>query len=125
VGGRSQQRRRRPPWAWWLRFGVIQSSAFAIALALDPAGFDPCGPEPTGPRGVQIAVAGLGITLPAALAIAFLRRWNLLLALAAVALSVAPWVILLGPNNESCEAPIGNSLAAARPALDANSASGQ
>lgn len=101
------------PWIWWLGFVVIQYVAGAVILGLDPAGFDPCGPEPAGPRGVQTAIAVGAVVVTTALAVGFLRRWNLVFALGAVALSALPWLILLSPSDASCGVPIGDASAVA------------
>ncbi len=82
---------------WWSVFLVTQFVAFFVVLSLDPAGFDPCDPTtPAGPRPVQAAIAG-GVVIGAlALAAWRLRRWHLVVAVGALALSSLAWVWLLG-----------------------------
>lgn len=94
--------RSRAALIWWPAFLATQFVAFFVVLALDPAGFDPCDPNtPAGRRPVQAAIAAVVVVGAFAVALWRLRRWHLVAALAAVALSGLAWVWLLG-GEPSC-----------------------
>lgn len=93
--------RSRDALIWWPVFLVTEIVVFYLVLSLDPAGLDMCDPTiPPGPRDVQAAIAGGAAVVMFALAVWRLRRWHLVAALVAVALSSLVWLALLGaePN---------------------------
>lgn len=87
---------------WWLVFLGSQILGFFAVLALDPAGFDSCDQANAGPRPLQAAIAVAVVAAALVLAVARLRGWHLVAALAAVALSTLGWIWLLGPTAANC-----------------------
>jgi hypothetical protein len=92
----------REAFRWWLVFLVTQATVFFVVLALDPAGLDQCEPgTPAGPRPLQASIAGAAVVGALVLAVWRLRRWHLVAALPAVALSGLAWMVLVGAE-QSC-----------------------